>query len=261
MEKHINPEVVIVGAGIGGSALATVLARAGIAVTLLEKSLVHIDHVRGEWLAPWGVAETQRLGLYETLLAAGGHHLGRHIGYGDDIDAATAESQLLDFNAFANAGFKPPLCMRHPDMCDLLNAEAIKSGAELLRGVTDLQVIAGAAPEVRFRHDGRRSQVHPAHRRRRRRPQLRRAHASWHRSASRPDASPDGRDAGGRHRRMARGFADFSALRRASTFSRSRNRPTACASIYVTRSTTSAASPAPTTRRVSSTRSAWTLSP
>ena len=71
MEKHTNPEVVIVGAGIGGSALATVLARAGIAVTLLEKSLVHVDHVRGEWLAPWGVAETQRLGLYETLARGG----------------------------------------------------------------------------------------------------------------------------------------------------------------------------------------------
>ena len=153
MEAHTNPEVAIVGAGIGGSALATVLARAGIAVTILEKSLVHIDHVRGEWLAPWGVAETQRLGLYETLLAAGGHHLGRTIAYGDDIDPATAESQLLDLNAFAGAGFKPPLCMRHPDMCDLLNAEAIKAGAELVRGVTDLQVIAGAAPEVRFRHD------------------------------------------------------------------------------------------------------------
>ena len=124
MEKRTNPEVVIVGAGIGGSALATVLARADIAVTILEKSLVHVDHVRGEWLAPWGVAETQRLGLYETLLAAGGHHLARHIGYSDDIDPATAESQLLDFKAFEGAGFKPPLCMRHPDMCDLLNAEA-----------------------------------------------------------------------------------------------------------------------------------------
>src|SRR5580700_2484988 len=154
MEKHINPEVVIVGAGIGGSALATVLAQAGIAVTILEKSLVHVDHVRGEWLAPWGVKETQRLGLYDTLFAAGGHHLGRHIAYSDDIDPAIAESQLLDLTAFENAGFKPPLCMRHPDMCDLLNAEAIKADAELIRGVTDLQVIAGSAPEVRFRHDG-----------------------------------------------------------------------------------------------------------
>jgi 2-polyprenyl-6-methoxyphenol hydroxylase-like FAD-dependent oxidoreductase len=153
METHTNPEVVIVGAGIGGSALATVLARAGIAVTILEKSLVHVDHVRGEWLAPWGVAETQRLGLYETLLAAGGHHLGRHIGYGDDIDPATAEAQPLVLTSFEGAGLKPPLCMRHPVMCDLLNAEAMKSGAELIRGATDLQVIAGSAPEVRFRHD------------------------------------------------------------------------------------------------------------
>lgn len=154
METQVSPEVVIIGAGIGGSALATVLARAGIAVTILEKSLVHIDHVRGEWIAPWGVAETQRLGLYETLIAAGGHHLARHISYGDDIAAKTAESQLLDLTAFENAGFKPPLCMRHPEMCDLLNAEAIKSGAELLRGTTELQVVAGSAPEVRFRHDG-----------------------------------------------------------------------------------------------------------
>ena len=154
MATHANPEVVIIGAGIGGSALATVLARAGIAVTMLEKSLQHVDHVRGEWLAPWGVAETQRLGLYETLIAAGGHHLGRHIPYSDEVDPATAESQLLDLKIFENAGFKPPLCMRHPDMCDLLNAQAAKSGVELIRGVNDLQVIAGSAPEVRFRHDG-----------------------------------------------------------------------------------------------------------
>jgi menaquinone-9 beta-reductase len=151
---HTHPEVVIVGAGIGGSALAIVLARAGIAVTVVEKSLVHVDHVRGEWLAPWGVAETQRLGLYETLIAAGGHHLGRHIPYGDDVDAASAEAQLLDLKAFENAGFKPPLCMRHPDMCNLLNGEAIKAVVELIRGVADVQVTAGSAPEVHFRHDG-----------------------------------------------------------------------------------------------------------
>ena len=122
---------------------------------------MHVDHVRGEWLAPWGVAETQRLGLYDTLIEAGGHHLGRHIGYGDDIDAATAEAQLLDLTAFENAGFKRPLCMRHPDMCNLLNAEAIKAGAELIRGVSDVQVVAGVAPEVHFRHDGRDRKFNP----------------------------------------------------------------------------------------------------
>lgn len=40
VQKH--PEFVIVGGGIGGRALAAVLARAGIAATTLEKSTVHI---------------------------------------------------------------------------------------------------------------------------------------------------------------------------------------------------------------------------
>jgi TRAP-type mannitol/chloroaromatic compound transport system substrate-binding protein len=38
---------VIVGAGVAGGALATVLARRGLDVFVLEKSLVHRDRVRG----------------------------------------------------------------------------------------------------------------------------------------------------------------------------------------------------------------------
>ena len=68
-------DIVIVGGGIGGGALATVLAREGLSVLVLEKSTVYRDHVRGEWLAPWGVVELKRLGLYDTVRAAGGHHL------------------------------------------------------------------------------------------------------------------------------------------------------------------------------------------
>jgi len=149
-----NPEVVIVGGGIGGSALACVLAREGIATTILEKTTAHTDHVRGEWVAPWGVAETERLGLYELLLSAGGHHLKRHISFGDDINAELAQTQTLDLTAFEGAGLKPPLCMRHPDMCDLLNAEAIARGANLLRDVAGVEVTVGTAPQVRFRRDG-----------------------------------------------------------------------------------------------------------
>src|SRR6266849_8727561 len=95
-----SPEVVIVGGGIGGSALACVLASEGIATTIVEKSTVHTDIVRGEWIAPWGVAETERLGLYELLLNAGGHHLKRHISFGDDIEAELAQTQTLDMTAF-----------------------------------------------------------------------------------------------------------------------------------------------------------------
>jgi 2-polyprenyl-6-methoxyphenol hydroxylase-like FAD-dependent oxidoreductase len=149
-----NPEVVIVGAGIGGSALATVLARGGISTLALEKSTVHLDHVRGEWLAPWGVAETQRIGLYDALIAGGGHHLGEHIAFGDDVDETTARAEALNFAAFEGAGFKPPLCMRHPDMCNLLNATATAAGTKLLREVGDVRVIAGNPPEVHFKHEG-----------------------------------------------------------------------------------------------------------
>ncbi len=165
MANHSNPDAVIIGGGIGGSALAITLARAGIAVTILEKSTVHVDHVRGEWVAPWGVAETQRLGLYDLLMSAGGHHLKRHIPFGDDIDIETARGQTIEFAAFEGAGFKPPLCMRHPYMCDVLNAEAIACGAELLRDVSDVEVTAGASPGVspmvRFRHAGRAREFKP----------------------------------------------------------------------------------------------------
>ncbi|HXN84526.1 MAG TPA: FAD-dependent monooxygenase [Candidatus Binataceae bacterium] len=156
-----RPDVVIVGGGIGGSALGAVLARNGIATTILEKSTVHIDHVRGEWIAPWGVKETERLGLYDTLIKAGGHHLKRHIPYGDDLDNSAAEAQTLDLTSMESAGLKPPLCMRHPYMCDVLNAAAIESGAELLRGVSDLEVTAGTSPQVRYRYDGREHELHP----------------------------------------------------------------------------------------------------
>ena len=45
-------DVVVVGAGIGGSALATALARGGLSVLVLEQETEYRDRVRGEWLAP-----------------------------------------------------------------------------------------------------------------------------------------------------------------------------------------------------------------
>jgi flavin-dependent dehydrogenase len=41
-------EVIIIGGGIAGNALAAVLARAGKAVLVLERSTVYRDRVRGE---------------------------------------------------------------------------------------------------------------------------------------------------------------------------------------------------------------------
>ena len=52
-----EPEIAVVGGGIGGAALATVLARRGLTVVVLERDIRPVDRVRGEFMAPWGVAE------------------------------------------------------------------------------------------------------------------------------------------------------------------------------------------------------------
>ena len=59
----ITPDVVIVGGGIGGGALAKCLGEAGVAVLVLERTLEYADVVRGEWVAPWGVPETNLHGI------------------------------------------------------------------------------------------------------------------------------------------------------------------------------------------------------
>jgi 2-polyprenyl-6-methoxyphenol hydroxylase-like FAD-dependent oxidoreductase len=145
-------DAIIVGAGIAGSALATVLARAGRSVLLLEKTTVHRDRVRGEWLAPWGVAELQALGLYDAFIAAGAHHLAKHIGYGDHTAPEDAEANALPLQLVP--GVPGPLCIGHPAACDLLNTLARDAGVTLLRDVEAVSVSAGDAPSVRYTLDG-----------------------------------------------------------------------------------------------------------
>ena len=79
-------DLIIVGGGIGGAALAQVMAAAGRSVLLLEQSQTYEDRVRGEWIAPWGVDEVKRVGLYDLLVGAGGHHITRHVTFDGGID-------------------------------------------------------------------------------------------------------------------------------------------------------------------------------
>ena len=60
---HHEADVIVVGAGILGSALAITLARQGRSVILLEKSLKEPDRIVGELLQPGGVAALEKLGL------------------------------------------------------------------------------------------------------------------------------------------------------------------------------------------------------
>ncbi|HEX3919778.1 MAG TPA: NAD(P)/FAD-dependent oxidoreductase [Caulobacteraceae bacterium] len=146
-------DLAIVGGGIGGSALATVMAGAGYRVLLLEQSEVYIDRVRGEWIAPWGVTETKRVGLYDTLMAAGGHHIARHVTYDETRPPEEAEARTLPLSIFA-AGVPGPLCLGHPKHCQTLFDAAVAAGADARRGVQVTEVRLGDAPAVTFEHGG-----------------------------------------------------------------------------------------------------------
>lgn len=152
MEQHYD--AIIVGGGIGGGALATVLARSGHSVLVLERSTIYPDRVRGEWIAPWGVLELKRLGLYDTLMHHGGHHLRRHATLGEDVDDPDAAiANALDMTTLL-PGAPGPLCIRHPVACQALVDTAEDAGATVLRGVSTVTVSPGDAPAVTFEHDG-----------------------------------------------------------------------------------------------------------
>ena len=153
-----DPDVVIVGAGIGGGALGTVLARAGLDVLILEKTRVHKDVVRGEWIAPWGVAETVELGLYDQYVASGAHRPMRHVDYNELESRDSAEAKQLQL---AELAAHLPLCLGHPAMCTLLNASASDAGARLLRGITGLEVTPGRPPQIAYVHDGKDAVLRP----------------------------------------------------------------------------------------------------
>lgn len=81
---HHDADVVIVGAGVLGSALAVALADQGRSVILLEKSLKEPDRIVGELLQPGGVEALTKLGLRHCL---------------DDIDAITVKGYGVIYNS------------------------------------------------------------------------------------------------------------------------------------------------------------------
>ena len=142
-------DLIVVGGGIAGSATATVMARQGWSVLLLEKTERFVDRVRGEWIAPWGVAETRRLGLYDALVASGGRHVTRHVAYDETLDPEMAESAPLPLDMFCE-GVAGPLCIGHPRHCQTLFDAAVAAGATCLRGVDVTAIHPGPAPQVEY---------------------------------------------------------------------------------------------------------------
>jgi 2-polyprenyl-6-methoxyphenol hydroxylase-like FAD-dependent oxidoreductase len=86
-------DLVIIGGGIAGNALAAALARAGNSVLVLERFRVYRDRVLGEYFQPWGVAELQTLGLFDMPTRAGGTVITRSVPY-DETEEPTASEAV-----------------------------------------------------------------------------------------------------------------------------------------------------------------------
>jgi 2-polyprenyl-6-methoxyphenol hydroxylase-like FAD-dependent oxidoreductase len=124
-------DVVVVGGGIAGSAFAGLVAERGVRVLVLEKTVEFADENRGEMLWPWGVREAQRLGVYESLVAAGGHVVAGNVSWSSLEPGVKAEGGLGDFFE----GVDGSLNLGHPVARQTLLDRAMNLGAVVRRGV------------------------------------------------------------------------------------------------------------------------------
>jgi 2-polyprenyl-6-methoxyphenol hydroxylase-like FAD-dependent oxidoreductase len=135
-------DIITVGGGLGGAAIAKAMAEHGYKVLVCERETKFKDRVRGEWMAPWGVAETKELGIYDALMAAGGNHTPVIAGYAGP--APLPSRNLVTQSALGLAC----LTMYHPDLQEAVLAAAAKAGAEVRRGVKVTGVTPGKEPAV-----------------------------------------------------------------------------------------------------------------
>ncbi len=147
-------DVVIVGGGVAGSTMGSVLARDGLNVLVLERETVFRDRVRGEWIAPWGVLELDALGLRHVAEAVPhANFVTNLIGYDDTKAPADAERDGLSMSERIPGG--GCLTLGHPELQEAMLHNAGDEGATVHRGVQTVDVAPGKRPVVRFEHEGR----------------------------------------------------------------------------------------------------------
>jgi menaquinone-9 beta-reductase len=141
-------ELIIVGGGLAGAALAKAMAEQGVRTLVLERTQRFQDRVRGEVVSPWGVPEAKALGIYDPLMQTCGHLVQWTTTLNpngskkvrDLVETTPARSGFLDFY--------------HPTMQSVLLELAAKAGAEVRRGVTVTGVKPGHPAAVLVRVGG-----------------------------------------------------------------------------------------------------------
>jgi 2-polyprenyl-6-methoxyphenol hydroxylase-like FAD-dependent oxidoreductase len=146
-------DVVIIGGGIAGGALALGLTRAGLSVVLLEFQDGYKDLVRGEMLSPWGLQDAERLGVGDAVYGAGPAPLRRWVQWDEIYHPDDAPS--IDLTQTFVPGVGSPHAIHHYKTCMAMVTGAQRAGATVQMAVKDFAITKGANPSVTYTVDGR----------------------------------------------------------------------------------------------------------
>jgi menaquinone-9 beta-reductase len=143
-------DIIAIGGGLAGSAVAKAMAERGARVLVLERVK---DRVRGEFMVPWGVAESQMLGIHDVLKRTCSHELRWMNFFAGPLEVAHRD--LIE----TTAPKLPALTFYHPAMQEALLCAAEQSGAAVRRGVYVRSVTPGPIPTVEIENDGHETEL------------------------------------------------------------------------------------------------------
>jgi 2-polyprenyl-6-methoxyphenol hydroxylase-like FAD-dependent oxidoreductase len=139
-------DVITIGGGLGGAALARAMALHGALVLVIEREVQFRDRVRGEALHPWGFAEARALGIEPLLRAAG----GREVRWWRSRSRGDERLTARDLPATTPHG-TGELTVDHAAMQELLLTSAAEAGACVRRGTVVVSLVPGDPPTVTVR--------------------------------------------------------------------------------------------------------------
>lgn len=143
-----NYDLITVGGGLAGAALARAMAQHGTSVLVIERETGFKDRGRGEQLASWGAAEARELGIYELLLSTCSRELPWWNIYLGPMQVDHRDMPATTLHGTPNVSFF------HPEMQETLLQAATEAGVEVRRGARVKSIQPGASPRVTVEQDG-----------------------------------------------------------------------------------------------------------